>query len=103
MYFTAFQDIYELGMRFGGPQLANDMARIYTEEMIELHRGQGIEIWWREQRSCPSVDQYITMLEQSTLFFSLRGIQILTRSGQKLEDFSGSVYGSYNATLTSII
>jgi geranylgeranyl diphosphate synthase, type III len=65
VYCTVLRDIYSLGMHLGGPELVNDMTRIYAEDTIELHRGQGIEIWWREKRACPSVEEYITMLEQS--------------------------------------
>nr|A0A2L0VXR5.1 RecName: Full=Geranylgeranyl pyrophosphate synthase; Short=GGPP synthase; Short=GGPPSase; Short=GGS; AltName: Full=(2E,6E)-farnesyl diphosphate synthase; AltName: Full=Dimethylallyltranstransferase; AltName: Full=Farnesyl diphosphate synthase; AltName: Full=Farnesyltranstransferase; AltName: Full=Geranylgeranyl diphosphate synthase; AltName: Full=Geranyltranstransferase; AltName: Full=Pleuromutilin biosynthetic cluster protein synthesis protein G [Clitopilus passeckerianus]AVA16671.1 geranylger len=77
VYFTVLQDVYDLGMKTGGTQVANAMARIYTEEMIELHRGQGIEIWWRDQRSPPSVDQYIHMLEQKTGGLLRLGVRLL--------------------------
>ena len=40
--------------------------QIYTEQMLELHRGQGMEIHWREEGKCPSEEEYRTMVMQKT-------------------------------------
>jgi len=64
-YFLALRDIIDLGTKAGGGSVVNEMVRIFTEGMAELHAGQGIEIWWREYRSCPKVTDYLHMLEQS--------------------------------------
>lgn len=34
--------------------------------MLELHRGQGMEIHWREEGVCPSEEEYRTMVIQKT-------------------------------------
>ena len=34
--------------------------------MLELHRGQGMEIHWREEGQCPSEEEYRTMVIQKT-------------------------------------
>ena len=44
---------------------STQMCRIFCEEMLELHRGQGLELWWRQYVVCPTVDEYIVMAERS--------------------------------------
>jgi geranylgeranyl diphosphate synthase type 3 len=33
--------------------------------MLELHRGQGMEIYWRDNYTCPSVEEYQEMTKRS--------------------------------------
>ena len=40
-------------------------TRVYTEQMLELHRGQGMEIYWRDNYICPSVEEYKEMVKRS--------------------------------------
>jgi geranylgeranyl diphosphate synthase type 3 len=43
-----------------------EAVKIFTEQMLELHRGQGMEIHWREEGQCPSEEEYRTMVIQKT-------------------------------------
>ena len=43
-----------------------ECVRIYTEQMLELHRGQGKELHWREAGSCPTEKEYRLMVVQKT-------------------------------------
>jgi geranylgeranyl diphosphate synthase type 3 len=36
-----------------------------TEQMMELYHGQGMEIYWRDNHTCPSVKEYEEMVERS--------------------------------------
>lgn len=36
------------------------------DELKNLHRGQGLEIIWRDSLKCPSVDEYIDMANKSS-------------------------------------
>lgn len=38
---------------------------VYSEQLLELHRGQGMEIYWRDNFSCPSEEEYKTMVIRS--------------------------------------
>lgn len=38
---------------------------VYTEQLLELHRGQGIEIYWRDNFQCPSEEEYKEMTIKS--------------------------------------
>lgn len=40
---------------------------VYSEQLLELHRGQGMEIYWRDNFSCPSEEEYKTMVIRSKL------------------------------------
>lgn len=43
-----------------------DAANIYTQQMLELHRGQGMEIYWRENLICPTESEYKLMTIRKT-------------------------------------
>lgn len=40
-------------------------TKVYTEQLLELHRGQGIEIYWRDNFQCPSEEEYKEMTIKS--------------------------------------
>ena len=37
-------------------------------EILSLHQGLGLDIWWREHLSCPSEEDYIDMAVKSQFF-----------------------------------
>ena len=41
----------------------------YQEELLNLHRGQGLELIWRDSLQCPTEEEYIGMVNNS--MFSL--------------------------------
>lgn len=43
---------------------------MYTEQLLELHRGQGMEIYWRDSFICPSEEEYNQMTMKSNYFKS---------------------------------
>ncbi|XP_055351313.1 terpene synthase-like isoform X2 [Paramacrobiotus metropolitanus] len=43
-----------------------DAPQIFSQQLLDLHRGQGMEIYWRDSYQCPSEDQYRTMVIQKT-------------------------------------
>ncbi|KAE8340171.1 hypothetical protein BDV24DRAFT_152188 [Aspergillus arachidicola] len=57
---------------------------IYTEELLHLHRGQGMELHWRDTLQCPSEEEYIQMALDKTggLFrLAIRLMQAESASG----------------------
>lgn len=34
----------------------------YTEELINLHRGQGLDLFWRDSLTCPTEEEYMQMV-----------------------------------------
>lgn len=42
------------------------MDLIVTEELLNLHRGQGMEILWRDLLQCPTLEEYTYMVNNKT-------------------------------------
>ncbi|KAM0794821.1 isoprenoid synthase domain-containing protein [Usnea florida] len=58
-YFLAQQELLHLD----NPLQA---LRIYNEEMLNLHRGQGIELFWRDSMTVPTENEYLLMISNKT-------------------------------------
>lgn len=58
VYFRALQDLALMG----NPKL----IEIYTEELLNLHRGQGMDLYWRDSLTCPSEADYLEMVGNKT-------------------------------------
>ena len=58
IYFIALEKVLE----FNSPEAVS----IYKESMLELHRGQGMEIYWRDNFTCPTEDEYRQMTIRKT-------------------------------------
>lgn len=39
---------------------------IFTEEMLRLHRGQGLDLYWRDSLTCPTEEEYFEMVANKT-------------------------------------
>jgi len=59
VYFLALQQLTAL------PH-ANFAIQIFTEELLMLHRGQGMDLFWRDTLTCPSEDDYLEMVSNKT-------------------------------------
>lgn len=58
VYFGALQELLKL---------ANPSAiQIYTDELCNLHRGQGMDLFWRDTLTCPSEEDYLEMVSNKT-------------------------------------
>lgn len=58
VYFKALQEL----MHMGNPKL----IEIFTEELLNLHRGQGMDLYWRDSLTCPSEADYLEMVGNKT-------------------------------------
>ncbi|KIK77660.1 hypothetical protein PAXRUDRAFT_834931 [Paxillus rubicundulus Ve08.2h10] len=69
--FLAYKELAALRNHTSGNQatraVANeDLDLIVTEELLFLHRGQGLEIFWRDSLQCPTEEEYISMVNNKT-------------------------------------
>jgi len=49
------------------PSIAtDDLAQLVTEELLNLHRGQGLDIFWRDSLTCPTEEEYVDMVNGKT-------------------------------------
>ncbi|EPS35036.1 hypothetical protein PDE_10001 [Penicillium oxalicum 114-2] len=57
-YFEAQNELHKL----------NDprAVQIFTEELLRLHRGQGMDLYWRDSMICPSEEEYLDMVADKT-------------------------------------
>jgi len=46
------------------PEMVEDALKILIEGMLNLHIGQGMEIYWRDRMICPTEEEYRTMATQ---------------------------------------
>ncbi|KAJ1364948.1 hypothetical protein KIN20_025145 [Parelaphostrongylus tenuis] len=46
-------------------QLSDKAVTIFAEQMLELHRGQGKELYWRDTVTCPTEVEYEEMIVQT--------------------------------------
>jgi geranylgeranyl diphosphate synthase type 3 len=58
-YFEAMEELYKL--RTFIPAL-----KIFNEEMLNLHRGQGMDLFWRDTLTIPTEDDYLKMVSNKT-------------------------------------
>lgn len=58
IYFCALQELQKLK----NPQAIS----VYTEELLNLHRGQGMDLFWRDTLTCPTEEDYLEMVGNKT-------------------------------------
>jgi geranylgeranyl diphosphate synthase type 3 len=42
-----------------------ELIKLYADLMLDVWRGQAIEIYWRENYICPSEEEYVEMFKRS--------------------------------------
>lgn len=65
MYFYAMECLKELGNGCDDLSL-NKLLIIFNEEMMDLHRGQGLDIYWRDCFMVPTEPEYLNMVMNKT-------------------------------------
>lgn len=59
IYFLAQQELLHLSNW-------SEAVRIFNEELLNLHRGQGMDLFWRETFTVPTEDEYLRMISNKT-------------------------------------
>ncbi|CAH2241852.1 jg16241 [Pararge aegeria aegeria] len=71
-------------------KLGPKASEIYVQDFLEALRGQGTDLYWRENFVCPTEEEYKTMVEQKTgrmLTLSSRVLQLFSEFKTDLTDF----------------
>lgn len=63
-------------------------TKIYTEQLLELHRGQGMEIYWRDNFTCPTESEYKLMTIRKTGGLFMLAIRLMKLFSESDKDFS---------------
>ncbi|XP_035828379.1 geranylgeranyl pyrophosphate synthase isoform X2 [Aplysia californica] len=59
VYFQGLEKLFTLGK-------LEQTTRVFTEHLLELHRGQGMDIYWRDAVVCPTEEEYRIMVIRKT-------------------------------------
>lgn len=69
VYFCALEELQKLG---------NPRAiAVFSEELLNLHRGQGLDLLWRDTLTCPDEDEYLEMVGNKTGGLFRLGIKLM--------------------------
>ncbi|KAJ3709827.1 isoprenoid synthase domain-containing protein [Lentinula raphanica] len=76
VYFLAFQELFTLNNSLTRSEDC-DLHAIVNSELLSLHRGQGLEILWRDSLTCPNEEEYIDMVNNKTGGLLRIGIKLM--------------------------
>jgi geranylgeranyl diphosphate synthase type 3 len=62
VYFLALEKI----RKYFPPDIVYEAVDVFSNKMLELHLGQGLEIYWRDNFVCPTENEYIDMIRKKT-------------------------------------
>ncbi|KAJ7198739.1 isoprenoid synthase domain-containing protein [Mycena pura] len=80
VYFLAYQELLALSEPGSTPS-QTELISIITSELLSLHRGQGLELFWRDSLTCPSEEEYVSMVNDKTGGLLRIGIKLLMACG----------------------
>ncbi|KAI5467114.1 geranylgeranyl pyrophosphate synthetase [Mariannaea sp. PMI_226] len=69
IYFVALQELQKLN----NPETIS----MFAEELVNLHRGQGMDLFWRDTLTCPTEDDYLEMVGNKTGGLFRLGIKLM--------------------------
>ncbi|KAK2593097.1 geranylgeranyl pyrophosphate synthetase [Conoideocrella luteorostrata] len=69
IYFVALQELQKLN----NPGIIS----IFADELVNLHRGQGMDLFWRDTLTCPTEDDYLEMVGNKTGGLFRLGIKLM--------------------------
>ncbi|KAG6897510.1 hypothetical protein C0992_000940 [Termitomyces sp. T32_za158] len=65
VFFLAYKELFALRTEAECDGRGQYLDAIVTEELLSLHRGQGLELYWRDSLQCPTEEEYISMVNNS--------------------------------------
>ncbi|ORY23700.1 isoprenoid synthase domain-containing protein [Naematelia encephala] len=73
VYFLAMQELFKLRKKEDADKSLErgkgkekgkevDLVELVTDELLNLHRGQGLDLFWRDSLTCPTEEEYVHMV-----------------------------------------
>jgi geranylgeranyl diphosphate synthase type 3 len=62
VYFLVFAEVFAMNRE----EPTKGVEEMIVEEMVNLHRGQGMDLYWRDNLVCPTEGEYIEMVNNKT-------------------------------------
>jgi len=69
VYFIALENLLKLKNL--------NLIKIYSDELLNLHRGQGMEIYFRDSNICPTEDDYMDIVSNKTGGLLRLGVKLM--------------------------
>lgn len=69
VYFCALEELQKLNNK--------EVIAVYADELLNLHRGQGMDLFWRDTLTCPTEDEYLEMVGNKTGGLFRLGIKLM--------------------------
>lgn len=69
IYFCALREL----QRLGNPAAVD----VYAHELLHLHRGQGMDLFWRDTLTCPTEEDYLEMVGNKTGGLFRLGVKLM--------------------------
>ena len=79
VYFQCMERVMQLGHAGAGAA--------FTEQLLELHRGQGLDIYWRDNLICPSEAAYRAMVQQKTGGLFMLAVRLMQLFSEDKRDY----------------
>ncbi|KAK9506238.1 hypothetical protein O3M35_008209 [Rhynocoris fuscipes] len=80
VFFLALEKVLTLGHP--------EATTVYTEQLLELHRGQGIEIYWRDNFTCPTEEEYKIMTIKKTGGLYMLAVRLMQLFSDNKADYT---------------
>ncbi|KAI3396585.1 hypothetical protein diail_12036 [Diaporthe ilicicola] len=78
VYFCALEELQKLR--------SPTCVAVFADELLNLHRGQGMDLFWRDTLTCPSEDEYLEMVGNKTGGLFRLGIKLMQAESGRTED-----------------
>jgi len=79
VYFQCMQKVIEMK--------SPAAAAAFTEQLLELHRGQGLDIYWRDNLVCPTEEQYRDMVKMKTGGLFILAVRLMQLHSEDKRDY----------------
>lgn len=79
VYFLALQELQTLKNR-------DAAMSVFVSELLNLHRGQGMDLFWRDTLTCPTEDDYLEMVQNKTGGLFRLAIKLMQTEAQTPRD-----------------
>jgi len=79
VYFLAMNELFQLEPE--QHHTDRSLQQLVTDELLSLHRGQGLELYWRDALVCPTEEEYISMVNNKTGGLFRIGIKLMMACG----------------------
>ncbi|ELR04160.1 hypothetical protein GMDG_06588 [Pseudogymnoascus destructans 20631-21] len=92
VYFLALQELFKLDelrdKEGGNSKPRGEAVRIYSEELINLHRGQGMDLYWRDTLTVPTEADYLEMVRNKTGGLFRLAVRLMQAESASTTDFA---------------